>query len=199
MEEKLNQLYQECLNELKLIGINLENNKEIGKIDIALANRKTKRYGCCKQEEPDKKYKIVERRGYKKFIKYEKYQMHHIEISKWVMQLDDSIIKNTIFHELIHCIPYCNNHGEQFKKYANYINQKLGYNIKRVGDPKEDYEKSNLPFQEENKTYKYKIQCQKCGQEIYRQRFNAKLIKKYRCGKCGGTLELLSKTVNNYT
>ena len=30
------------------------------------------------------------------------------EVSKWVLELDDNIIKNTIMHELIHCMPYCN-------------------------------------------------------------------------------------------
>lgn len=190
MEEKLNKLYHECLYELKKIGIDFEDNQDIGKIDIAIAKRKTKRYGCCRQENPDLKYKVVEKRGYKKNIKYEKFHTHHIEVSKWVMQLDDSIIKNTIFHEMIHCIPFCNNHGEQFKKYASYINEKLGYDIKRVGNPKEDYEKSHIPYREEEQKYKYKIQCKKCGQEIYRQRFNAKRIKRYRCGKCGGELQL---------
>lgn len=191
MEEKLIRLYQECINDLKTIGIDL-NKKEIGTIDISLSKRNTKRYGCCKQENPDKNSKVVEKRGYKRIIKYEKYMIHHIEISKWVMYLEDNIIKNTILHEIIHCIPFCNNHGENFKKYAKYINEKLGYNIKRIGNPKEDYEKSNLEYVEDNKEYKYKLKCQKCGQEIYRQRFNVKKIKQYRCGKCGGKLEILS-------
>lgn len=190
MEEKLQKLYTECIEELKSIGIDLENNKDIGEIDIAIAKRDTKRYGCCKQENPDYKYKIVEKRGQKRNIRYEKFYNHHIEISKWVMNLNDKIIKNTILHEIIHCIPLCNNHGQKFKKYAMYINQKLGYEIKRVGNPKEDYEKSNKKYPEEQTNYKYKIKCKQCGQEIYRQRFNQNLIKKYRCGKCGGKLQL---------
>ena len=193
MEEKLNRLYQECLKELKSIGINLEGNKEIGNIDIKLSSRQTKRYGCCRQENPDKRYQVIEKRGYRKTIRYEKFNAHHIEISKWVMELNDDIIKNTIFHEMIHCIPFCNNHGEKFKKYATYINQKLGYDIKRVGNPKEDYVKSNIPYPEEKENYPYKIQCQECGQEIYRKRFHENLIKRYRCGKCGGKLQLISK------
>lgn len=48
------------------------------------------------------------------------------------MQLNKSIIKNTIMHEIIHCMPYCNNHGKEFKKYAKYINKNLGYDISRV-------------------------------------------------------------------
>ena len=100
------------------------------------------------------------------------------------MKLDEKIIKNTIIHELIHCIPYCNNHGKEFKKYATYINEKLGYNISRTGSPKEDYEKSNLEYNELN-VYKYKIICAKCGQEFFRKRLNKNFVRKYRCGKCG--------------
>jgi len=191
MEEKLQNLYNECLQELKSIGIDFENNKDIGMVDISLSHRKTKRYGCCKQEKPDMKFKIVERRKNKRYIHYEKFQEHHIEISQWVMQLNNEIIKNTIFHEMIHCIPFCNNHGEQFKKYAAYINQRLGYDIKRIGNPKQDYEKSHIAYKAEEINYKYRIKCQKCGQDIYRQRFNINLIKRYHCGKCGGKLELL--------
>ena len=191
MEEKLIKLYNECIQELETIGIIL-NKKEIGEIHISLAKRKTKRYGCCKQENPDKNYRVIKKRGYKRIVKYEKYNKHHIEISKWVMDLEEKIIKNTILHEIIHCIPFCNNHGENFKKYAKYINENLGYNIKRVGNPKEDYEKSNCKYIAEVKEYKYKIKCQKCGQEIYRQRFNIRKIKRYRCGKCGGELQILN-------
>lgn len=191
MEEKLQDLYEECLQELKNIGIDMENTKNIGKIDITLSKRNSKRYGCCKQECPDKKYKVTEKRGYRRITRYEKFKKHHIEISKWVMELDNKVIKNTIIHELIHCIPFCNNHGQEFKKYASYINKKLGYHIKRVGNPKEDYSSSNMEYNEETVKYRYRIQCENCGQEILRQRFNIAKLKQYRCGKCGGKLLLL--------
>ena len=165
-------------------------NKEIvGSIDIKLSSRASKRYGCCKQEEPDKSSKVIEKRGYRRIIKYEKFNKHHIEVSKWVMNLNEDIIKNTIMHELIHCMPYCNNHGAEFKRYANYINNKLGYDISRVGNKEEDYKKSNLEYKEE-KQLKYKIECQKCGYTFYRQRQNKNFTRKYRCGKCGGKLKL---------
>lgn len=188
--QKLNILYQQCLSELSSIGIDMKNKELIGNIDIKISKRASKRYGCCKQENPDKKYKITQRRGYHRIIKYEKFQDHHIEISNWVMQLNDNIIKNTIMHELIHCIPFCNNHGKEFKKYANYINKKLGYNITTKGNVAADYKESKLEYHEDN-DYKYKIVCQNCGQVIYRKRFNSNLIKKYRCGKCKGKLKLV--------
>ena len=106
------------------------------------------------------------------------------------MQLEDDIIKNTIIHELIHCLPYCNNHGEIFKKYAKTFNEKFGYDISRVGNKKKDFEKSNIEFNE-NENYKYKIICKKCGQEFFRQRLNKDFLRKYRCGKCGGKFSIL--------
>lgn len=189
MEEKLNRLYKDVISELKDIGIIIENNPEIGQIDIKLSKRNNKRYGACKQEEPDESTRYIEKNGRRKIIKFAKYKKHHIEISPWVMELEDSIIKNTIIHELIHCMPYCNNHGEVFKKYANTINQSLGYDISRVGNKVEDYKKSNMEYKEERK-YNYKIECQKCGQTVYRQRYNKSFTKKYRCGKCGGKFDV---------
>lgn len=188
--EKLEYLYTQCLTELVSIGLDMNNKELIGNIDIQLTTRASKRYGCCKQENPDKRYKVVSKRGSHKIIKYEKFKDHHIEISNWIMQLNEDIIKNTILHELIHCIPFCNNHGKEFKKYANYINQKLGYHITTKGNIKEDYEASRLEYKVDN-DYKYKIICQDCGQTIYRKRFNPNLLKRYRCGKCKGKLNLI--------
>lgn len=190
MDEKLIEIFNECVNELKLIGIDVLDEKRVGKIDISLSKRNNKRYGCCKQEEPDKAYKIVIKQGWKRIIKYEKFNVHHIEISKWVMDLDENIIKNTIIHELIHCMPYCNNHGLQFKKYAKYINIKLGYNISRVGNKKEDFEKSNVEYNEEE-LFKYKVICTKCGKEFYRKRMEKNFKRKYRCATCKGMLEVI--------
>lgn len=188
MQNKLLKLYNECIDELKSIGIDM-NDSNVGQIFIKITNRSNKRYGVCKQEEPDKKYMYKERRGRRILTKCNKYKIHHIEISKWVMELDDYIIKNTIIHELIHCIPFCSNHGQEFKKYANIINRKLGYNITTVGNKKDDYKKSNIEYIEEVKKYKYKIICLKCGKEYLRVRKPSNL-NKYRCSICNGKLKL---------
>lgn len=49
----------QCVTELQLIEIDIKNKKLIGSIDIKLTKRASKRYGCCKQENLDKKYQIV--------------------------------------------------------------------------------------------------------------------------------------------
>ena len=105
------------------------------------------------------------------------------------MELEDNIIKNTIMHELIHCIPYCNNHGTEFKKYAKMININYNYDVSRVGDKKKDFEKSNIEYNE-IKNYNYKIICKGCNQKFYRQRLNRNFARKYRCAKCGSTFEV---------
>ena len=188
MQEKLVKLYNECINELKEININILNNSEIGEIDIKISKGNYKRYGCCKQKEPDKDSCYIEKKRRKKYIRYNKFKKHHIEISKWVMELNDDIIKNTIIHEIIHCFPYCNNHGNEFKKYAKYINSKLGYDVSRLGNKEKDFKESNLEYVERI-NYKYRIICKRCGQMFYRQRFNKNLIKRYRC-VCGGKLSV---------
>ena len=102
------------------------------------------------------------------------------------MQLDDSIIKNTIMHELIHCFPFCCNHGEYFKKYAKIINKAYGYDISRLGNKEKDYELSNLQY--EKPSYKYTIKCTKCGKKFHRSRLAHNFFTQYRC-LCGGKLE----------
>ena len=85
LEEKLKKLYKECIKELSTINIDITDKHIIGKIDIQISKRKAKRYGCCKQSEPDKKYYHFVKRGYKKIKVYDKFLKHDIEISKWVM------------------------------------------------------------------------------------------------------------------
>jgi len=188
--EKLLKLYNECIEELKTIGINVLS-EEIGSIDIKINNRSKKRYGSCRQEEPDKRYLRRVKIDRRTVIQCDKFNKHHIEISKWVMDLNEDIIKNTIIHELIHCMPYCNNHGKQFKAYAKVINEKLGYNISRVGNKEVDYKASNIEYKEKRTEYKYEIICQKCGQRVLRQRLNKYFTRKYRCGKCGGKFKVI--------
>lgn len=189
MEFKLQKIYNECIQELKSIGIDVSDPEKTGSIDISISKRNNKRYGCCKQEEPDLQSKYIERNGYKRIVRYAKFNKHHIEISPWLLELDEAIIKNTIIHEIIHCFPYCNNHGEEFKKYAKYINEKLGYNISRVGNKKEDYIKSNVEYTEKEQ-FNYHIKCTNCGQSFFRKRLSRNFSRKYRCGKCKGKFEI---------
>ena len=108
------------------------------------------------------------------------------------MDLNEDIIKNTIMHELIHCLPECNNHGKVFKQYEKYINEKLGYSISTLGNKKQDYEKSNLVYDKnvDSERDKYKVVCESCNYTFYRKRMMKSFTRKYRCGKCGGKFKI---------
>lgn len=193
MEQKLQRLFDECKSELYSIGIDL-NNEQIWDITIGIGKRNCKRYGCCKQENPIKSTKYVERVGRNKYVKYGQFKNHRIEVSKWVMELNDEIIKNTIMHEIIHCFPYCSNHGSEFKKYAKYINSSLGYDISRLGNKEQDLKASNIETTLEK--YNYKVECSGCGYTFYRKRLNCNFSRNYRCGKCGGKFVMYKGTFN---
>ena len=167
VQDKLEKLYKECIQELNSIGINVPKNRII---EVKINTRSKKRYGCCKKVSKEK------------FL---------IEVSEWVMDLNEDIIKNTIMHELIHCMPRCNNHGEYFKKYAELINVKLGYNISRTGNKERDFIKSNLEYIEKPVKFRYRIICENCNQSFLRQRIKRGFSRKYRCGKCGGKFKII--------
>ena len=57
------------------------------------------------------------------------------------------------------------------------------------GNKREDYKKSNVEY-EENEKYNYEIKCEKCSQVIFRKRHNKNFTKKYRCGICGGKFNI---------
>ena len=132
MEERLNKLFLECAEELESIGFKILDNNIIGEISVSVSKRNNERYGVCKQLEPDESTKYVEDTRKYRYIRYSRYKKHLIEISPWVMELEDDVIKNTLMHEIIHCFPYCNNHGVEFKHYAKYINANLDYDIART-------------------------------------------------------------------
>lgn len=56
--------------------------------------------------------------------------------ANFVSQGTNKAIINTIYHELLHTLPNCNNHGKYWKMYANKVNRLFGLNVCRVGGDK---------------------------------------------------------------
>ena len=93
-EIKLEKIYKECKQELKSIGIKIDDEEKVGKIEIGLSRRSKKRYGVCKQEEPDVKTKYVEKKGKNLIVKYGKYKKHKTgKIKKYHPQIPNLIYK----------------------------------------------------------------------------------------------------------
>lgn len=102
--------------------------------------------------------------------------------------VSDQLALNTIMHELLHTVVGCFNHNGKWKVYAEMVNKKLPqYDIRRVAKPSDtkDIIERKMPV------YKYVLRCEKCGQEIKRQKMSKVItnFKRYRCGKCGGRLD----------
>lgn len=188
MNVKLKNAYNECLEEMKKIGLDFEDRNKIGEITIGVKKRTHSKYGMVRHSNPDKSTKYFDKGKYK----FAKYNLHEITISDWVFELDNEVLKNTIIHELVHCFPGCANHGEGFKKVAMYIGSRTKYDIKRTGNIEEDFKKSNKEYvpNQKKESYKYKLTCLNCNTESFRKRFNKKDIGYYKCSYCNGKLKV---------
>lgn len=152
-QERLEKLFREAYKEVKVLGLPVG---ELKKIQIN--NRLTVTLGRCKKTNS----------GY------------IIEIAEYLLkEAPDKDIKNTMVHELIHTFPKCLNHGHEFYKYANILNEKYGYNISRANE---------TPWRKaDSSNYKYMFKCSGCGQIIVRQRKSrfTEHPELYTCGSCG--------------
>ena len=117
-----------------------------------------------------------------------------IEISYRLLadDVDEIALKDTIQHELLHTIPGCMNHGDRWQRYAAYVNREYGYHVSRCADASVYTEKYNVAAS----TYKYAVQCQKCGAIVQRMRATSVITNpgRYRCARCGGRFERIDYT-----
>ena len=163
-------IVNECRDELKAIGINTP----VVKVSTM---RSTKMWGQCRSK----------RNYYSKKISSE------IRLNKVLCDGDESHefpLKNTIVHELLHAAAPFSKHGADWKYLADKVNRKYPkYKIKRCDDYTDYGLDITRKVERENL---YIIKCEKCGQEVKRQRLCKTIthLNNYRCGKCGGDLRL---------
>ena len=154
-------LINRAINELKSVNITAGNI-----IDYEIAPAQRKYWGQCKRT-PN---------GY------------IIRINALLLDesISDKITMDTVMHEVIHTVNECFNHGKVFKKIAALVNNKYGYNIKRISSATE------MGFSEQSviETYKYSVTCKCCGETSYYNR-KSKVINsilnnegRYICSKC---------------
>lgn len=122
---------------------------------------------------------------------------YNIEIAKRLLtdpRITDEACKETILHEILHTCPGCMKHTGQWKQYAELLNARYGYHIKRVtkGEEKgvENYEVKSRPV-------KYIFTCEVCGAVIRRKRESkfTRNYRQYRCGRCGGRFQRATVTI----
>ncbi|MDD7113989.1 MAG: hypothetical protein PUH88_05920 [Lachnospiraceae bacterium] len=113
---------------------------------------------------------------------------YYIYFSRYAME-NEELIKKILAHELVHTIPGCMNHGPIFHRYGNMVQAKLGIPISTRASEEDTYQSGVARVKQEKA--KYKIECEKCGKIIYRQKKSRLVLRpeKYRC-TCGGKLRL---------
>lgn len=106
--------------------------------------------------------------------------------------LDDK--KSIVYHELIHTIDGCFNHGHKFNSISYLIERKTG-----VKDIAGRFKKDDNGFRKANA--KYTITCKSCGNVGYRHKTMLRYTNRkegrvhgYGCGKCGG--DHLEQSIN---
>ena len=107
---------------------------------------------------------------------------NYIGINKKLIE-DNFEIEKTMVHELIHTIPGCNNHGPNFKRYAELINRHYPeYNVSTYYTPDSD-ETENIA---NIKKPKYVVTCENCGVKtyFYRKCKTLDILSRCTCKKC---------------
>lgn len=155
-------------DEKKLLMLFEESKREIEKVGIKLKKDIT-----CKIGNSKRNYGLCRNKK-------------NIEISMWLLKLDDKEIKNTIIHELLHTLDNTKGHDYRWKYYASVMNKEYGYHISRLGNIKDSLKNSNISVEEQEKImdYKYRKTCLSCGNTQYWHRATRRKIRIYNNGLC---------------
>ena len=135
--------------------------------NITVNKRAQSRFASCKRNKAYREEKFI------------------IEVTTALLAAEEKVIKEILAHEVLHTCPGCYNHGPKWKSFADKVNRHYGYRIKTTSS----YEELGLQKPEVKRSVKYIITCQKCGNQLFRQK-KSKLVthtNSYRC-KCGGKL-----------
>ncbi len=126
----------------------------------------------------------------------------HFEISINSALLEDTVadkaLENTILHELLHTVEGCQNHGAKWKRLANLVNSRYGYDIQRCGGDKDENSGAVDALIESNR---YVIRCKKCGDIVALRNRKCKLVNHpdwYLSNCCKSELEVIDTQAMDY-
>lgn len=150
-------LANECMEELDAIDI------EYGKVVEWKVNSRAKsRWGRCRRVGKE----------------------YYIEITNELLKdnVPNKATRETIFHELLHTVDGCMNHGYKWQKLADLVNDCYMMNIKRTTSSEEKGVQLKT-----DEYYKYQFKCSNCGYIVKKSR-QGKFTRRYTeygCGHCG--------------
>ena len=105
--EKIDLVLKEVIRKAREINIPVP---DIISDKVIVNKRPKKRFGCCRKKDG----------------------MFFIEISEFILKCSDKKIEEVIAHEVLHTCPGCYEYGKKWKEFADNMNRKYGYNIKRT-------------------------------------------------------------------
>lgn len=172
--EKLTERFNNCLILMDEIQM------DYGKItDVTVNSRAKTRWGQCK----------AKRVGWNAIGD----PVYTFSINISDVLLEDGVpveaLQNTIIHEILHTCPDCQNHGEEWKRRAAIVKQKLGYDIKRC----ESVREKGIPEAIIQRTddAKYIVKCKGCGRLVKKNRM-CSIVRNpslWNCGYCHNSFE----------
>lgn len=167
-EKQLNELLQQVWEEAR--ALNIPVSKHISP-SLQINNRTKTRFGGCKKV--------------KGFV----HDTYQIEISRVLLSAEAHVVKEILAHEILHTCPGCMNHGSTWKMHCRKLEAVHGYRLERTTS----YAKLGITDQRKPRPKRYLIQCNQCGQQIFRQKKSplTESTAMYRC-RCGGKLACFS-------
>lgn len=164
---------RQCIKDLNSIGIYPNN---IEKFEIN--TRAMKRWGqaCIKDD------------------------MYYININYLLLQdnCPEKALIQTLYHELLHCVDGCMNHGKEWKKLANIVNDCYNVNISRCSSDEKMLGKCTKEVGIKKEEKMFIVKCCDCGNKTIRYGMRSPKwyahSEWYNCARCGGKLK---KVVDN--
>lgn len=131
LQSRLNASLQKTISDVRSLGyevaeilpdIRITNNiRSVGKTKVMNDARMYREYGYHYSR--GKKVRDSD-----PFEKWEKPPVMQISISSRVCE-DEQDLRDTLYHEVVHCIPNCFNHGKMFKIVSSQIDARFGTHI----------------------------------------------------------------------
>ena len=119
-DARINRMLAESIALMKELGVPISNSICP---EVRLVGSHCKYGRCCSKG------------SLKRYTEYD----YYIEISGHILQNTEKSLRSVLIHELLHTMPEGYDHRGEWKKWAKYVSEKTGYNIKRLdGDETEE-------------------------------------------------------------
>lgn len=138
LQSKLDAMLQDAIADVKALGYSLYDILPA----VRITNNKTRLGSAAVANDAHQVKRSCSRRTQTDNVRWTKNPSFRISISTHECSCDKDI-KDTLYHEVIHCIPGCFNHGSQFKAAASRVNATYGIDVDTSKKDQEAYAKKN--------------------------------------------------------